>query len=1297
MPTSLTSCCTATSFLYIRSLFAFSQALCWLCKMFSSLLQGWRSWKSARGVALLAIAALAVGIGSTTAIYSVVQAVLLNPLPYQDADRYFLMFGAWRTHPTWWTSISYPDAVDYAAHAKDLDVLGCSTSMSFNLTLKGQPVHVIGSQVSAKLMRSLGIRPQMGHWFEDIDQNPSANPGAVLSGRLWRQFGSNPNILGQLLRINGKQYVVTGVMPGWFHFPIYDDDAAIWVPLTPDQDQRTYREYHYLRCVVKLKAGATQRQALTELNGTLAGLRRAYPGHAEPDFNYLISLVKFATDAIRPTLILLLVSAAALFLITCANVASVMLARSVARARETAVRIALGATAWQLGAQFFAEGLLVSLAGAAAGGLLSFALVRAVLRLAADEIPRAGQIAFNGQVLLFALALATGCGVFFSIWPLWQARRTAPNDVLSEGTRASAGARSRNLLRIFVVAEVALAFGLLALGGLIFEQLTGLHRVRLGFDPNHLTVMKVFAPESKYPQGEARIRYETRLIEAIRQTPGVESAGFIDLMPLIEWGDNTVLNVEGRPQRDIAQSEIIENRSVSPDYFRTMKIPLLAGRFFNESDKQGDVMPMIINETLAKLYWAHRDPIGAFVRIFAWADKRFQIIGVVGDTRNVGIGAEPHPEFYLSYREREPQQMTWAVRSPLDPAALGGELRRAVERVDSEQPIFDVRPMQDVVESSMSRQRLQTLMIAFFAGSALLLAILGVYGVVAYAVRQRFTEMGTRMAMGAAPRDLLKLVLGDGVKMAALGMGIGLVAVLVCARLLATSDLHVEVASASPFVLATVLIGGCTLIACWFPAWRATNLSPMVAIHSDVHTPWNRQRLSYRVLTERISELVSQPAQPVVKGAELSAAIAEASRRAESFSEALAAALEAIRKHMNASSVYLFLRKAPDQSYRLTAAAGNDSAQPEFSLPSNSRLVQRLRSYSSALPLSSADLNALRGWAAEHAPADLVEIDTLSELGARLSVPLASKDEIGGVLLLGPPIGREEYTWAERTQLRSAAAQLALMVENGRLTERIVEQERLRRELMLAAEVQRRLFPERLPETASIQLAGICMPARGVGGDYYDFLDLGHHQIGIALADVAGKGIAAALLMSVVQASLRSLAGSDGASLAELTSKLSHLLHRSTAANSYATFFYAQVDEERRVLRYVNAGHNPPFLLHRNGPASQSLVPFVASAAPIEELAQGGMIIGMFAQAHYEEAEVQLWPGDVLMAFSDGVTEAHDPNDEEFGEDRLKDLLRRTAHLEINEMSSRILQELKAWMADAAQYDDLTFVLMKVQ
>jgi phosphoserine phosphatase RsbU/P len=356
-------------------------------------------------------------------------------------------------------------------------------------------------------------------------------------------------------------------------------------------------------------------------------------------------------------------------------------------------------------------------------------------------------------------------------------------------------------------------------------------------------------------------------------------------------------------------------------------------------------------------------------------------------------------------------------------------------------------------------------------------------------------------------------------------------------------------------------------------------------------------------------------------------------------------------------------------------------------LPVDALLLNRVRNYSSALPIEAEDLSVAHLWASEHAPHRLPEIATLQNLNVRLAVPILAKSDIIGLLLLGTPLGREEFSSNERRAVRAAASQLALLIENAHLTQRIVEQERLRRELELASEVQKRLFPQHSPETAAIQVIGMCLPARGVGGDYYDFLDLGNGQTGIALADVAGKGIAAALLMSIVQASLRSLAGNNGASLAQLASRMNRLLHGSTGASSYATFFYGQVDERARVLRYVNAGHNPPFLLCRgNG----------TGTAAIQELTVGGMIIGMFAQAQYEEGSVDLHSGDVLMLFTDGVSEAHNPAEEEYGDERLKDLLTRSAHLPLEEMSARVFDELKIWMSDAPQHDDLTFVLMKV-
>ncbi len=1076
--------------------------------MFSPLLHGWRSWKSARAVGLLAVAALAIGIGSTTAIYTVVHAVMLKPLPYADPERYFIVFGAWRPHPKEWTVFSYQDYLDYVPQIRTLDVFGVFAPGNFNVIVDRELTHVVGTEASAGLMRSLGVPLAMGRWFEDREKQKNGLPGAVISTSLWRRSGSNRNIVGKGITLNGEQFTITGVAPSWFRFPVDEPHNDIWIPLSG----RGNRTDHYLRAIAKLKPGVTRQQATEDLNRIQIALQKQYSQGDEPDFVYLRPLLDFVLEGIRPSLLLLLGAAVALLLITCANVASLLLARAVARARETATRVALGATGWQLGLQYFYEGLLVSCAGAAAGTLLSVALVRAVLSIAAEEIPRADRIAFNAPIFSFTLAVAICCAVFFSLFPLWQAHRTPPNAVLSQGIRASAGSASRKLLRIFVVAEVALAFVLLAVGGMAYEHLTELRYVQPGFDAANLLVMNVFAPFAKYHTDEALMQYEAALGDSIRHVPGVENAGFTSVMPIADWGNNTWLFVEGRPKPRAGEQLSVEHRWVSPEYFETMKIPLLKGRFFTDTDRRGTVNALLINQTLANLYWPHQDPIGAYVTLFGFPpDRKFQVIGVVGDVRNGrgGLNAPTLPEVYIPFREFATGHMSWAVRTSTDPMKLVPQLRRAVLSVDPTQPPFDIRTMSTVIQTSLVNQRLESLMVGFFAIAALLLANLGVYGVVAYALRQRLTEMGTRMALGAEPRELLRLVLREGFKMAAIGIGIGLAIVLVILQTFNTRALHTDVHAVTPLLVSALLITVCTLLASWVPAWRASTLSPMVAIRNDLHPSMARLRIGYRELTGRVSALLSEEPHPLLAGTELLAALADASRNAESFAEAIQIALKTIRDEVRASGATLLTRRAPDQPYR--CAATTLEGQIEAALPLDALLLRRLRSYSSALPFSPADLAALRQWAAEHAPENLPEIETLVTLDAALAVPVLSKTQMVGVLLLGSPVDRAEYSSVERRVLRSAAAQIALMLDNARLTDRIVQQERLTRDLELAGEVQKRLFPEKSPESAAVQLIGISIPARGVGGDYYDFLELGNKQIGVALADVAGKGIPAAL------------------------------------------------------------------------------------------------------------------------------------------------------------------------------------------
>jgi sigma-B regulation protein RsbU (phosphoserine phosphatase) len=481
-------------------------------------------------------------------------------------------------------------------------------------------------------------------------------------------------------------------------------------------------------------------------------------------------------------------------------------------------------------------------------------------------------------------------------------------------------------------------------------------------------------------------------------------------------------------------------------------------------------------------------------------------------------------------------------------------------------------------------------------------------------------------------------------------------------------------------MIAAVTITSVTLAASFFPAWSATMLSPMVAIRNDPDVRWAPEGRGLRRLLDGLGRGEWRDIAPAAPDTALMTELIDASRRATSFRDAIRAALESVRAALGAQSA-IILESDGAGPYRSTVCAP-ESGAASFEIPRDGLLANRLRTYAAPLPVSAADLDAWERWAAEFRPEKVAEIETLRRTGARLAVSLRASKEVVGLLMLGGPLGRDEFSRDEKHLLLGCANQFALMLENARLTGRLLEQEKLRRDVALAAEVQKRLLPSQSLATPSATLAAVSIPARSVGGDYYDFLDLGTGRTGIALADVAGKGVPAALIMSVVQASLRVLSSKPELPLPDLAASMNHFLYRSTGTNSYATFFYAQWSDCDRRLRYVNAGHNPPYILRAGG--------------TIEELPAGGTVIGLFPRASYEEVALDLHPGDLLIAFTDGVPEALNPAEEEFGEERLKSVARSITHLSVEEMSSHIVTEMRAWIQDAPQYDDLTFVLLKV-
>ena len=1000
----------------------------------------------------------------------------------------------------------------------------------------------------------------------------------------------------------------------------------------------------------------------------------------------LVDLRQHTLSEVRSTLLLLFAAAGMLLLIACANVATLLLARSVARARETAIRVALGAGRGHLALRYLAEGAVVALIGAAAGVGLTAVLVRAIAVVGPDYVPPADELPVDWTVLGFGIAMALLASALASLAPLWQAVTTPPNAVLVDGARGSTGGVVRKLSQALAVAEIALAFTLLTVAVILVVHLRNLGRVPTGLNPDGVLTFELTAPAGVLAS-KTLVPYQRRLLEALEALPGVTSAAVHE--PARHFDGccmGGTVHVEGRPPGDDARR--VSFLFVHPGFLPAMGMPLRAGRFLTEADTSEDVLFAVVNQAAVNRYWPDRNPVGAYGRLNRPDGNRFQVVGVVGDVRNDGLNKVPEAELYLLSALIPVNPMSIVVRSSVPPERIIPDVRRAVQAVDRTLAIHDVRTMNEIVRDSLQLERVSSLVMTFFALAALLLATLGVYGVVSYAVRQRTVEMGTRMALGAMGRDLLTLVVGGGLRMAATGIAVGAAAlagsVWLLVRLLDVRDV-----TWLPFVFSTAVVGVVAAAALYVPAWRASLLSPMVAIRDESASTWQSVRRRLLRAVHDVRHVAG--AGPQVQAAPtLLTDFVAAARGADSFDEALRSALTTLCRRLGVESAAL-LEKHPESGYRLRAAIGAYDTI-EWIVPADGFLTNRLTAYPLPLPFEPGELDMLVEWASAHRSDRLDEIRRLAQADVRMAVPLRTRTEIMGILLMGSLREHDRFGVAEKQVLHSCAGQFALMMENARLTDRVVGQEVLRRDLALAAEVQKRLLPSAPPSAGIAEFAAVSLPARSIGGDYYDFIQVGDQRIGIALADVSGKGVAAALIMSVVQASLRIIASDGDISLPRLAERMNDFLYRSTPGNKYATFFYAQVDAERRQLRYVNAGHNPPYLVHARVDAAGT----PEANGRLEELSTGGAVVGMLPGMSYEEATVDLCPGDVLLAYTDGVTEAHSPEQIEFGEERLKALLGEIAYLSADEIRARISTELKDWIKDAEQYDDLTFVVMKV-
>jgi predicted permease len=1249
----------------------------------SLLSHSWRTWRHAPATAVLAASALAFGITATIAIYTFIQAVLLKPLPYANPDRYVVLLSKW-VGTTVEGSWSYPECLDFAQRNRTMAAVGCASFQPENVALGTSALYAQGNGVTPSLMQSLGVPLEMGSWFTDA---PADLYSAVISDHLWHELGAPADIIGKRTTLNSVPYVVKGVAKPWFRFPPHFS-GDLWFPLNPSPENRVHRDNHWLWCLAKMKPAVSMAQVSADMSRIAADLGREYP---DSDANHTVSpksLLGAITERVRPILLLLFAAAVILLLIACGNVASLLLARSVARTRETAVRVATGASAVQLALQYIAEGVFVALIGAGLGLIGSIALVRLVVHFAANDIPRSEEVGIDLNVLAVTLGCAVLCGVLFSLAPLWQAIRISPNAVLTYGSRSTAGAAAQRALATFITAQITLSCALLVVAILCVQRLGFLSRSEVGFDPRDVTIFSTYIPASRFHDDTARAEYQTRLLHAIEAAHLARAVGFTPILPFSNSYTDTMIipdrtDINRYPFREQIRLFDYQFRAVNSGIFAALRIPLISGRYLTDADGNSKTPGLVIDEVVAQRLWPHTSPLGHTITLTGDSDKtQIKIVGVVGAVLDrpgepvVGHLYVPYQLTWISFLAAE-----WALRTPPQAHLQLPAIERAVHTVDPQLAVYGFGTMEKREQQFLGTNKLQSDMTLLFGLTALVLSVLGVYGVVSYTVRQRIPELGTRLALGETSNGLLYLVVKQALAKAIIAGLIAIAIVFACTPLLHKLDLSIN--AVSPFTWSLLIVIVSTAVASTLPALRASFLSPAVALRDEPESFWRGARIVWR----RIARTVGSPAAAdtsTTNSAEatLLAEIAEGARQADSFATAIRTALAIVIERVPAQAAFLLVSRAEGEPYRCVSAL--PETKESWSLPANTVLLNRLAHYYPALPFTQEDLDVLERWSQESGRARASEISTLRAIGPAVVLPLTVKSRIIGILFvrLESP-GRAS---GKTTRLlRSVASQLALMIENSSLTDRIVEQERLRREIALASEVQRRLFPEKPPDIRSAQLVGYCLPARGVGGDYYDFLRVGSDQLGIALADVAGKGIAAALVMSVVQASLRSLADDPAISLSHITNKLNRLLCASTGPNSYATFFYGRFDETTRTLKYVNGGHNPPFLLRNH------------HSGTIEELSIGGMIVGMFPFSQYEEGTVQLQAGDVLLLFTDGVSEAHNPADEEYGEERLKELLKTYSDLPAPEMASAMLSELREWMADAPQYDDLTFVLMKIQ
>jgi putative ABC transport system permease protein len=810
-------------------------------------------WKN-RGISAIVILALALGIGANSAIFSVVNTVLLRPLPFNESER--LVFLNEKSPVLDEMSISYPNFTDWRDHNQSFEKIGVYNRASYNLTGAGDPERIVTVQMSADMFTVLRVNALHGRVFSNDDDKPGGAPVVVLSYGLWqRRFGGQTSILNQAITLNNKSYTVIGVMPETFGGPSPGSSRAeMFVPVGQLSDQTDWKErgnHPGLYGVGRLKPGVSLQQADADMNTIAANLEKQYPDSNAGNRVRLQPMLEVYVSDVRRALWVLFAAVGFVLLIACANIANLLLARATARRKEMAIRTAVGASRWRLARQLLTESILLSLLGGAIGLLLARWGIDLILYVSPGSIPRSREIGLDWTVIGFTVGVSFLTGILFGLIPALQAGEVDVHETLKETGRGVSG---RNWLRSsLVVGEVATTLVLLIGAGLMIRSFYLLQKVNPGFSYEHLTSFSIALPEKKYATIEATASFYNRLLENIGALPGVETTAAASGLPLGNNGWQTGFVVDGRPRPPRDQTPLMEACLVTPDYFRAMNIPVLRGRVFTDRDdrshlngvdlsklnaderERAGINKIVIDEEFARRHWPNEDPVGKYVAMGSeQKPQKLEVIGVVGRVKMESLNQNSdRVQGYFPFLQLPNTNMTVIVKGTSDPSSLISSLRAAVKEIDPDQPIYNPRSMYDIRAESVAPERLNLTLLSLFAGLALVLAIVGIYGVMSYSVTQRTHEIGIRMAIGARPRDVFAMILGHGMKLTIFGVVIGLALAFGLTRLMETMLFGVAPTDATTFTAISVLLVSVALLACYLPGRRATKVEPTISLRYE--------------------------------------------------------------------------------------------------------------------------------------------------------------------------------------------------------------------------------------------------------------------------------------------------------------------------------------------------------------------------------------------------------------------------------------------------------------------------------